>query len=308
LRGPKPAAARYAAAPEQRQKEADVSAQERNQSLQFPGRIGLGTWKMGAARAAHTKEVAAVSHALAVGYRLFDTAEMYADGGAERILGSALQSFGRSRRNELFIVSKVLPENASHRGTLRACEASIARMGCEYLDMYLLHWRGAHAFRETLQAFAELRQRGLIRHYGVSNFDVTDLAQWRESEQALGLPAMQCNQVYYCLESRGIEFALLPWQRERGIQTMAYAPLGLGALARNSALARMGDERGISAAQIALAWAVRQPDVTAIPKSVEPQRIEQNLQAAQLRLSAAEIAQLDQLFAAPRSKHPLATT
>jgi diketogulonate reductase-like aldo/keto reductase len=279
-----------------------------SQSLQFPGRIGLGTWKMGAERAARAKEVAAVSHALALGYRLFDSAEMYADGGAERIIGSALQFFGHSRRNELFIVSKVLPENASHRGTLRACEASIARMGCEYLDMYLLHWRGAHPFRETLQAFAELRQRGLIRHYGVSNFDVTDLAQWLESEKALELPATQCNQVYYCLESRGIEFALLPWQRERGIQTMAYAPLGLGVLARHPALARMGSERSVSAAQIALAWAVRDPDVVAIPKSVETQRIEQNLQAGQLRLSAAELAQLDQLFPAPRSKRPLATT
>ena len=279
------------------------------QLLQFPGRIGLGTWKMGAARDARAHEVAAVSHALAVGYRLLDTAEMYADGGAERIIGSALKTFGQSRRKELFIVSKVLPENASYQGTIRACEASIARMGCEYLDMYLLHWRGPHPFRDTLRGFDDLRRRGLIRHYGVSNLDVTELAQWLQAEKALALGATtQCNQVYYCLESRGIEFALLPWQRERSIQTMAYAPLGLGVLAEHPALVRMGSERGVSAAQIALAWAVREPDAVAIPKSVQPQRIEQNLQAAQLRLSAAELAQLDQLFPAPRSKQPLATT
>ena len=279
------------------------------QSLQFPGRIGLGTWKMGAARDARAHEIAAVAHALTVGYRLLDTAEMYADGGAERIIGSALQSFGHSRRNELFIVSKVLPENATHQGTIRACEASIARMGCDYLDMYLLHWRGAYPFRETLRGFDDLRRRGLIRHYGVSNLDVAELAQWLETETALALGATtQCNQVYYCLESRGIEFALLPWQRERSIQTMAYAPLGLGVLAQHPALERMGRERGVSAAQIALAWAVREPDVVAIPKSVQPQRIEQNLQAAQLRLSAAELTQIDQVFPAPRSKRPLATT
>ncbi len=282
---------------------------EQIQSLKFPGRIGLGTWKMGGVAAARAHEIAAVSHALAVGYRLLDTAEMYADGGAERIIGSALQSFGHGRRDELFIVSKVLPENASHRGTLRACEASIARMGCDYLDMYLLHWRGAHPFRETLRGFDELRRRGLIRHYGVSNLDVAELAQWLETEKALALgTTTQCNQVYYCLESRGIEFALLPWQRERGIQTMAYAPLGLGVLAQHPALAQMGSERGLSAAQIALAWAVREPDVVAIPKSVQPQRIEQNLQAAQVRLSAAELARIDQLFPPPRSKRPLATT
>src|ERR1700689_3855218 len=128
-----------------------VSAQV--QSLTFPGRIGLGTWKMGGAGAARAQEVAAVSHALSVGYRLLDTAEMYADGGAERLVGRALKDFGGSRRGELFIVSKVLPEHASHSGTIRACEASIARMGCDYLDLYLLHWRGAHPFRETLLGF-----------------------------------------------------------------------------------------------------------------------------------------------------------
>jgi diketogulonate reductase-like aldo/keto reductase len=277
--------------------------------MHFPDRIGLGTWKIGASRAAQALETAAVSHALAVGYRLIDTAEMYADGGAERIIGSALKAFGAARRDELFIVSKVLPEHASQQGTIRACEASIARMGCEYLDLFLLHWRGAHPFRETLRAFAALRERGLIRHFGVSNLDMDELAQWLEAEKALGLAgSTQCNQIYYCLESRAIEFALLPWQRQRGIQTMAYSPLGQGALAQHPLLTRMGRERNLSAAQIALAWSVRESEVVALPKSVQPQRIEQNLQAAQLRLSAAELALLDQTFPPPRRKQPLATT
>jgi diketogulonate reductase-like aldo/keto reductase len=278
-------------------------------SLHFPGRIGLGTWKMGASRATHAHEIGAVSHALAVGYRLLDTAEMYGDGGAERIIGSALKAFGCSRRDELFIVSKLLPDHASRDGTIRACEASIARMGCDYLDLYLLHWRGAQPFRETLRGFDDLRQRGLIRHFGVSNLDLNELAQWLDVEKALALEATtQCNQVYYCLGARAIEFALLPWQRARGIQTMAYSPLGQGALAAHPVLERIGRERGLSAAQIALAWTLREPDVVAIPKSVQPQRIEQNLHAAQLRLSAAELALIDQTFPAPRSKQPLATT
>jgi len=277
--------------------------------LQFPGRIGLGTWKMGAARAERAREVAAVSHALAVGYRLLDTAEMYADGGAERIIGSALKGFGRSRRGELFIVSKVLPQHASREGTIRACESSIERMGCDYLDLYLLHWRGAQPFSETLRGFEDLTERGLIRHFGVSNLDVSELKQWLDAEKALASGATtQCNQLYYCLESRAIEFTLLPWQRQRGIQTMAYSPLGQGALAHHPVLERIARARAVSAAQIALAWTVREPDVIAIPKSVQPQRIEQNLQAAQLQLDPAELAELDAAFPPPRVKQPLATT
>jgi diketogulonate reductase-like aldo/keto reductase len=279
------------------------------QFLQFPGRIGLGTWKMGASLAAREQEVAAVSHALATGYRLIDTAEMYAEGGAERIIGTALQDFGRARRAELFIVSKVLPGNASRRGTVHACEESIARLGCEYLDLYLLHWRGSHPLRETLQAFVDLHQRGLIRHFGVSNLDVSDLEQWALAEKALGVASgLRCNQLYYCLETRGIEYSLLPWQRARGIGTMAYSPLGQGSLTSHPLLVEMGRERGLSAAQIALAWSIRDRDVVAIPKSVQPRRIEENHAAAQVTLSAAELARLDEVFAPPRSKQPLATT
>jgi diketogulonate reductase-like aldo/keto reductase len=272
----------------------------------FPGRIGLGTWEMGVAAAKRNQEIAAVKHALDIGYRLLDTAEMYADGGAERIIGSALKDFGAARRAELYIVSKVLPGNASRSGTARACEASIDRMGCDYLDLYLLHWSGPHRYTETLRGFDDLLQRGLIRHFGVSNLDVDELQRWLQAEKRLGLTATtQCNQLYYCVEARGIEFQLLSYQRARAIPTMAYSPLGRGSLARHPLLAQLGRERGVSAAQIALAWCLREPDVIAIPKSVDPARIEENLRAADLRLSRAQLEQIDQAFPPPSSKRPL---
>jgi diketogulonate reductase-like aldo/keto reductase len=276
-------------------------------TLIFPGRIGLGTWHMGSSTSQRQREVAAVSHALAVGYRLFDTAEMYADGGAERVLGAALKSFGASRREELTLVSKVLPSNASRTGTVQACEASIERMGCEYLDLYLLHWAGRYPFTDTLRGFEQLLQRKLIRYFGVSNLDADEMQHWLQAEKSVGLSAatVQCNQVYYSVEARGIEFELLPWQRSHGVQTMAYSPLGQGPLAKHPALQRLAQQRGVSAAQIALAWCVRESDVVAIPKSIDPSRIEQNLQAAQLQLTAAELAQIDRSFPPPRSKKPL---
>jgi diketogulonate reductase-like aldo/keto reductase len=276
-------------------------------TLIFPGRIGLGTWQMGSSPSARPREVAAITHAIEVGYRLLDTAEMYGNGGAERVIGAALKSFGAARRSELTIVSKVLPENASRVGTVQSCEASIRRMGCEYLDLYLLHWQGRHAFTDTLQGFEQLLQRNLIRHFGVSNLDLDDLQRWLEAQKRIGLKsaALQCNQVYYSVAARGIEYSLLPWQRERGIRTMAYSPLGQGALADHPALRQLGEQRGVSAAQLALAWCVREPDVVAIPKSVDPSRIEENFSAGQLRLSAAELAQIDRAFPPPRSKKPL---
>jgi diketogulonate reductase-like aldo/keto reductase len=276
-----------------------------NQS-NFPARIGLGTWEMGVSAAQRSQEIAAVKHALDVGYRLLDTAEMYADGGAERIIGAALGTFGAARRQEIYIVSKVLPGNASRSGTVRACEASIERMGCGYLDLYLLHWPGRHPFSETLRGFGDLMQRGLIRAFGVSNLDTDELRRWLQAQSSLGITAhTQCNQLYYCAEARGIEFQLLPYQREHRIATMAYSPLGRGALVRHPLLVRLGRERGASAAQIALAWCLREPDVVAIPKSVHPARIDENLAAAQLRLTAAELAQIDQAFPPPKSKQPL---
>jgi len=279
---------------------------QRSSTLSVPGPIGLGTWKMGVSASQRRAETAAVTHALANGYRLFDTAEMYGDGGAERILGAALESYGRSRRAELFIVSKVLPENASRAGTVRACQASLKRMGCEYIDLYLLHWRGRHPFADTIAAFMELQERGLIRHWGVSNFDVEDLEKWLAAEVAAGAGAhAQCNQIYYSLTARGIEFELLRWQREHGMLAMAYSPLGTGELATNAALQRIARERGATAAQLALAWCVRNPGVVAIPKSVTAARIDENLRAGALKLTESELAAIDRAFPPPRSKRAL---
>jgi diketogulonate reductase-like aldo/keto reductase len=263
----------------------------------FPGRIGLGTWPIGESGEHRDREIAAIRHALDIGYRLLDTAEMYADGGAERIIGSALKAFGASRRSELYIVSKLVPDNATREGVVRACEASIQRMGCQYLDMYLLHWRGPHPFVQTLRGFDDLLRRGLIRHVGVSNFGVDDLRLWLEAERSVGLPAStRCNQMPYSADARGIEYELLPWQRAHAIQTIAYSPLGRGALTRNEVLARLGRERGVTGAQIALAWCLREPDVIAIPKSANPQRMQENLAAAALRLSPEELELIDRAF------------
>lgn len=284
----------------------------RNPPLRFPARIGLGTWRMGHARETRAAETSAVAHALATGYRLLDTAEMYGDGGAEKIIGDALDGAGMrsgAGRSDLFIVSKVLPSHASRAGVVRACEASLARLRCGYLDLYLLHWRGSYGFADTLRGLQDLRERGLIRHFGVSNFDESDLEEWLQAEAALGLAgSTQCNQVYYSLEQRAVEFSQLAWQRRHHIQTMAYSPLGQGSLADHPQLRELARARGLSAAQLALAWTLREPDVVAIPKSVHAQRIESNLAAAQVSLEHAELSRLDEIFPAPRSRQPLPTT
>jgi len=274
----------------------------------FPAKIGLGTWKMGESAGRRSQEAAAVLHAIELGYRLIDTAEMYGAGGAERVIGEALQRFGTARRDQLFIVSKVLPQNASRKGTIKACESSLKVLGSEYLDLYLLHWRGSHSFRDTLQAFVELQQRGLIREFGVSNFDIEDLEAWREAEQALQVTSpVRVNQVYYCAQARGIEFDLLPWQRQRGIATMAYSPLGLGDLARHPTFIEISAMRGCTAAQVALAWVMRHPDMVAIPKSAHPQRQEENLRALDITLNEAEIKRIDSAFPPPKHKSSLET-
>lgn len=280
-----------------------------NKVAPFPTRIGLGTWKMGESRAARAQEAEAVLQALHLGYRLIDTAEMYGEGGAEQVIGAALK-VSHVSREQLCLVSKVLPHNASRRGTVKACEASLKRLQCDYLDVYLLHWRGPHEFTDTLAAFAELQQRGLIRRFGVSNLDVRALQRWRAAEQQLGLTDTLCtNQVHYCVTERGIEFDLLPWQREHGISTMAYSPLDLGELATHPLLMQIGAVHAagpLTAAQVALAWVLRHPDVVAIPKTIRALRLQENLQAADVQLTADELVQIDSEFPPPQRKRPLA--
>jgi diketogulonate reductase-like aldo/keto reductase len=270
--------------------------------------LGLGTWRFGEnARMADT-ETEALIEAIRLGYRLIDTAELYGDGGAERVVGRVLAAATKAalvRREDMFIVSKVLPNNASRRGVAAACRASLKRLGVDFLDLYLLHWRGGTPLAETVGAFEQLRAEGLIRHWGVSNFDVDDLTE------LAALPAgAHCvvNQVYYSASQRGIEFDLLPWQRERRMATMAYSPIDQGALAGHRALAAIGGRHGVTAAQAALAWVLRQPDVIAIPKAGSAEHLRANLSAAALKLDAQDLAAIDAAFPPPRRKRPLAMT
>lgn len=258
----------------------------------IPFRIGLGTYGLGERAEDRDRDVEAVKHALNVGYRLLDTAEIYGQGGAERVIGEALKAFGR--RSELFIVSKVDGSNATHDGAIRACEASIKRMDCEYVDLYLLHGPEPHRFSETLRGFSELLRTGRVHHIGVSNFSVSQLKEWRALARSLGIGSpVACNQVPYSIDAPGIEHELLPYQREHGIQTMAYSPLGRGTLASHPALVQLGKERGLTAAQLALAWCLRETDIVAIPKSADHRRIEENLRAASVSLSREEVEQID---------------
>jgi diketogulonate reductase-like aldo/keto reductase len=281
------------------------------QTVSLPSRetvpaLGLGTWHMGESARARSAEVAAVRLALQIGYRMIDSAEMYGDGGAEEVVGQAVAEALRSgelRREELFVVSKVLPHNASRSGTVAACERSLKRLKLDHIDLYLLHWRGPHAFGDTVAAFETLKQQGRIRHWGVSNLDVDDM------EELIAVPnGAHCaaNQVYCALSERGVEYELLPWLRERRVACMAYCPLGQGSLANDATLQAIGRRHGVTATQVALAWLLAQPGVMPIPKAAREAHLRENFAAADLRLSADDHAELDRRFPPPRRKKPLA--
>lgn len=264
--------------------------------------IGLGTWRMGESRARRVAEVAAVRAALDIGYRLIDTAEMYGDGGAEEVIGEALAGHPVGRE-QIFLVSKVYPHNASHSGVLAACARSRRRLRVERIDLYLLHWPGSVPIGETVAAFETLKARGEIGEWGVSNFDVAEL------EELAGVAdGGQCaaNQVYYSASHRGVEFALLPWQRARGIPTMAYSPIDQGALDGHRALTQIAGRHRATAAQVALAWLLRHPDVIVIPKAVAPRHLADNFACTSLTLTGEDLAEIDKVFPPPRRKSPLA--
>lgn len=269
--------------------------------------LGLGTWRMGEDGARRAAEVAAVREAIALGYRLIDTAEMYGEGGAETVVGQAIAEALRAgdvRREDLFVVSKVYPHNASRRGTREACERSLQRLGLAAIDLYLLHWRGNHPLAGTVEAMQALVADGHIGHWGVSNFDTDDM---EELMQTIGDdPGCAANQVYLSLSERGPEFSLLPWQRERGMPLMAYSPIDQGALAEDDALGELAQRLGVTAAQLALAAVLARPGVVAIPKAVRSAHLKENLAAADLKLNAATLAELDRLHPPPRRKAPLA--
>lgn len=259
--------------------------------------LGLGTWYMGESAGTHEAEVRALQTGLDLGMTLIDTAEMYAEGGAEEVVGDAVQG----RRDEVFIVSKVLPYNASRKGTIAACEASLRRLGTDHIDLYLLHWPGSHPLAETIEAFEALQAAGKISGYGVSNFDVAEMAAL---ERAAGTGACQTNQVLYNLSRRGIEWDLMPWARERAIPLMAYSPLEQGRL-RDKRLDSVADKHGVTAMQVALAWVLRDPSIIAIPKASNPLHVQANNAALELVLDKDDLALLDRSFPAPSQKQAL---
>ncbi len=258
--------------------------------------IGQGTWRMGEDPSARAKEVAALREGLELGMSLIDTAEMYGEGGAEKIVGEAIAG----RRDQVFLVSKVYPHNASRQGVAEACERSLQRMGCEYIDLYLLHWRGQYPLAETVEAFERLREQGKIGRWGVSNFDVADLLELDNS-------ACATNQVLYNPEERGIEFDLLPWSQQAHLPTMAYCPIAQagGLLAEPSVLA-IAQQHGVTPAQVCLAWVLRHEQMIAIPKAVTLAHVRENAGAADLQLTPADLQSLDAAFPAPRRKQRLA--
>ena len=260
--------------------------------------LGQGTWGMGERAANRREELHALSEGLDLGLTLIDTAEMYGGGAAEALVGEAIAN----RRAEVFLVSKVLPQHASERGTIDACEQSLRRLNTDRIDLYLLHWREDVPLEQTLAGLARLIEDGKIRHWGVSNFDVSDL----EELTALDLgAALATNQVLYNLTRRGIEFALLPWCRERAMPIMAYSPVEQGRLLKSKHLEKIAARLNATPAQVALAWAIREDGVIAIPKAARVEHVHENRQALDLHLTETDLAELDQTFRPPRKATPL---
>ena len=254
--------------------------------------LGLGTWRMGEDGSKFAAEVTALRLGLDLGMDLIDTAEMYADGGAEEVTGEAV----KGRRDEVFIVSKVVPKNASRRGTIEACERSLGKLGTDRIDLYLLHWEGQHPLQDTLDAFAQLVDEQKIVDYGVSNLDAAAMAT---CEGLGGGPGVIANQVIYNLSRRGIEWNLLPWCAERDVAVMAYSPLEAGRGLSGAGLSEVARRHGVGEACVALAWTLCHPMVVSIPKATNPDHVRQNRQAHDLALSDEDLALIDRDFPPP---------
>ena len=264
-------------------------------------RLGQGAWQIGEDKSSRAAEQQALRTGLELGLNLIDTAEMYGNGRSEDLVAQVVAG----QRDTVYLVSKVLPHNANRRDAIAACEESLKRLKTDYLDLYLLHWRGSVPLEETLEAFTTLRDRGSIRHYGVSNFDVDDL---EEARALKGGADVATNQVLYNLEQRGVEWALLPWSRKHAIPLMAYSPLGSDSrrLRTHPVLKAMAARLGASPSRIALAWLLRQPDVVAIPKASSEAHVRDNHAALKLELSAEDLDVIDRSFPPPKRGTPLA--
>ncbi len=259
---------------------------------------GQGTWHMGESRGHFADEVTALRLGIDLGITLIDTAEMYGSGVAEEIVAEAMQG----DRDRLFIVSKVLPYNASAKGTVEACEKSLKRLKTDRIDLYLLHWTGSHPFAETLAGFERLQRDGKIRHHGVSNFDRKDMEEWYG---LAGGKTVASNQILYNLARRGPEWDLIPWCRERNISIMAYSPIEQGRMLGHKTLVEVGARHGATPAQVALAWLLRQDGTMVIPKATRPEHVRENLGALDLKLTGDDLATLDGAFPPPKARSSL---
>lgn len=261
--------------------------------------LGQGTWRMGSNRAARKDERDSLRLGIELGMAVIDTAEMYGDGASEQLVGEAIAGL----RDKVFLVSKVLPGNATKDGVRRSCQASLKRLGTDRIDLYLLHWRGGVALAETIDGFEALRRDGLIGDWGVSNFDVDDMLALVGLARPRGCLA---NQVLYNLDYRGVEFDLLRYSQDQGVPLMAYSPVGQGgALLHHAALGRVAGKHGKTPAQIALAWTLRHPNVISIPKAASAEHVRQNAEAISIVLEDEDLAALDQAFPPPTCKMPL---
>jgi diketogulonate reductase-like aldo/keto reductase len=263
--------------------------------------LGQGTWGMGEKSKSHADEVAALRLGIDLGMTLIDTAEMYGDGGAEKVVADAIEG----QRDRVFVVTKVYPHNASHTELPKACERSLKRLRIEVIDLYLLHWRSNTPLAETVEAFEKLRASGKIKRWGVSNFDVDDMKELWPIENGTNCAA---NQVLYNLENRAIEFDLLQWTQKNEIPIMAYSPVGHGrGLLENTMLKKIAKRVDATTAQIALAWLLRQPGVIAIPKASNETHVRDNARSIEIKLTKEDLAELDREFPPPKSKKPLPT-
>ena len=260
--------------------------------------FGMGTWYMGENRATRAEEMATLRLGLELGASLIDTAEMYGEGLAEQLVGEAIVG----RRDEVFLVSKVYPHNATRSGAALACERSLRRLRTDQLDLYLLHWRGNVPLAETLEAFIALHDAGKIRHYGVSNLDIADM---QELWTLRGGQDVQTDQVLYNLARRGIEWDLLPPLREHGVPVMAYSPIERKALAEDQGLVAFARRYGMTPAQVAIAWLLRSDDIIVIPKASNRQHLIENVQALDIRLTREQLGELDRMFPPPNGPRPL---
>lgn len=260
--------------------------------------LGQGTWFIGDKAPAKSDEIAALRTGLDLGLAVVDTAEMYGSGRSERLVGEALEGC----RDQAFLVSKVLPHNAGRSAAIKACEGSLKRLRTDCIDLYLLHWRGGVPFSETVEAFEQLRRDGKIRHWGVSNLDPADM---EELAQVPGGKSVETDQVLYNLTRRGPEWDLIPWCRKKAIPIMAYSPIEQARLLKNKALCALAGDLGVTAAQLALAWVMRNPGVLAIPKAGTVAHVKENVRAAELELSDETLAALDRLFPPPDRPQPL---